>query len=113
MWIPNDREGTVSKVDITTGAEVARYASVTHDSANGRVIDHVGRAYPAWNADTNGNMVADNRPQYIAVDYAGDAWVANVTNDQVGRQSTLTKIIGDSAWCPDVNGNEVLIRPSL
>jgi hypothetical protein len=108
VWIPNDREGTVSKVDITTGAEVARYASVTHDTAHGRVIDHVGRAYPVWNADTNGNMVADNRPQYVAVDYAGDAWVANVANDQVGTQSTLTKIIGDSARCPDLNGNLVV-----
>lgn len=108
LWVPNDREGTISKIDIATGAEVARYATVTHDVANGRVVNHVLRAYPAWNADINLNSAADNRPQSSAVDFAGDAWVANAVNDMNGVQTSLTKIYGDSSRCPDLNGNQTV-----
>ncbi|HET9482756.1 MAG TPA: hypothetical protein VFO79_02265 [Xanthomonadales bacterium] len=106
LWIPNDREGTVSKIDVATGAELARYATVTH--APGRVVDHVGRGFPAWNADLNGNAQADNRPQYAAIDYAGDVWVANVAHDFNGLQSTVTKIRGNAATCPDLDGNQLV-----
>ena len=106
LWVPNDRQGTVSKIDVLTGAEVARYASVTHDAA--RVVNHVARGYPAWNADANANSYADNRPQYTAIDFRGDAWVANVAHDAAGLQSTLTKIHGNNAACPDLNGNGVV-----
>lgn len=103
LWIPNDREGTVSKIDPVSGAEIARYASVTHDAA--RLVDHVLRSFPAWNGDANSNTYADNRPQYTAVDFAGDAWVANVVHDVSGLQPTLTKIRGSASACPDLNGN--------
>ena len=39
LWIANDPEATVSKIDTRTGREIARYATVTHES----VVNHAGR----------------------------------------------------------------------
>jgi hypothetical protein len=106
LWIANDAEGTVSKIDTRTGAEVARYASVTRDPA--RLINHVGRSIPAWNADANGNAHADNRPSRTAVDFYGDVWVANRAHDLANLQPSITKIRNDPETCVDRNGNGVI-----
>lgn len=106
LWIANDREGTVSKLDTRTGAEIARYASVTLDAA--RTVNHVGRPISAWNTDANGNSYADNRPSRTAIDFYGDMWVANRAHDGGNNQPSVTKIINDTETCPDLNGNGMI-----
>ena len=102
LWIANDREGTVTKLDTKTGAEVARYASVTHVA----LVDAMSTGpVPAWNADTNGNGYADNRPSRTAVDFHANVWVANRAYDFGGLQPSATKIFNVEADCIDRNGN--------
>jgi streptogramin lyase len=108
LWIANDAEGTVSKIDTRTGYEVGRYASVTHDAAHSRVVDHTGgRPFPVWNAGGGGTGggYADNRPSRTAIDFAGDMWVANRAHDFGGLQPSITKILNDPLACPDVDGD--------
>ena len=105
LWVANDAEGTVSKVDTRSGREVARYASVTH----GAVVDHTGgRSFPGWNTDENRNGSADNRPSRTAVDFHGNVWVGNRAHDFSGLQPTATKIANHIGDCKDRNGSGVI-----
>ncbi len=101
LWIANDHEGTVTKLDTRTGREVARYASVTH----ARVVNHTGNNFPAWNAGTAGGGYASNRPSRTAVDFYGDVWVTNRAPD---AQPTITKILNAPADCMDHDGNGMI-----
>jgi streptogramin lyase len=101
LWVANDKEGTVSKLDTVTGKEVARYASVTHGNlivAPGAGANNV----PAWNADADANAYADNRPSRTAVDFYGNVWVANRA---FGYQPSTTKIMNNPVDCVDRNMN--------
>jgi len=94
VWVANDVEGTVSKLDPRTGRETARYASVSH----ARVLDHAsGRPFAAWSPTAQAH-----RPSRIAVDFYGDVWVANRAHL---TQPTITKILDDESDCIDANGN--------
>lgn len=93
LWVTNSNEGTVSKLDAPTGAEVARYASVTRRSD--ALVNHVGRPIPAWGAANN--------PQNVAVDFYGNAWVTNLAPS---AQPSATKIVNDEPLCFDRNGNQ-------
>jgi hypothetical protein len=98
LWIANDREGTVSKIDTRTGREVGRYASVTHVT----VVDEAnGATFSNWNTDANGNGYADNRPSRTAVDFKSDVWVANRAHDGGNNQPTATKIYNVLDDCVD------------
>ncbi len=113
LWIANDAEGTVTKIDTRNGAEVGRYASVTRDTVNGRLINHVARPIAAWNEGGGGgggvgNNHADNRPSRTAIDFFGDMWVANRAHDGGNSQPSLTKIMNDTTLCPDLNGNGLI-----
>ncbi|QQR90066.1 MAG: hypothetical protein IPJ88_18290 [Myxococcales bacterium] len=68
LWIGNTNENTVSHIDLISNTETARYPS------------------------------AGNEPTRIAVDYVGDAWVANRA---MQGQSTLTKYAGVIDRCID------------
>ncbi len=72
VWIANSGEGTISKIDAATATEVARYQS------------------------------GGSEPSRVAVDYRGDAWVANREFEGV---STLVKIAGDPSRCVDATGD--------
>ncbi len=101
IWVANDPEGTVSKIDTRTGYEVARYASVSHEA--GVLIDSTIAGMgtvPAWNAGASGN-----RPSRTAVDYMYDVWVANRAPN---AQASITKIINLADECEDRNGNGVI-----
>jgi hypothetical protein len=98
LWVANDKQGTVSKIDTRTGKEVARYATVSRRSDV--LINHAGGTVPAWNQTSGGFAV--NRPSRTAVDYRGDVWVANRAN---GYQPSITKIINAKLECEDRNGN--------
>lgn len=102
LWIANDYEGTVSKIDTRTGQEVARYASVTHES----IVDHTGgSAFRTWNQSACGGAHADNRPSRTAIDLHGNVWVANRAHDCGGLQQTATKILNAEVDCVDRNAN--------
>jgi streptogramin lyase len=90
LWVPNGDEGTVSKLDAATGEEVARYASITHAS----LINHTGRTIPPWGAA--------HRPERVALDFHGDAWVSNTAS---GIQPSATKFWNHEPNCVDRNGN--------
>lgn len=94
LWSANTEEGTVSKVDTKTGAEVARYPSVLPPPV-------VGDWYP-WDNDCPANWSAANCPSRTAVDQALNAYVANRA---FSGQGTLSKIVGDISKCSDRNGD--------
>jgi streptogramin lyase len=72
VWVANSGEGTISKIDATSATEVARYRT------------------------------GGSEPSRVAVDYRGDAWVANREFEGV---PTLTKIAGDPSRCVDAAGD--------
>ncbi len=90
-WIANDPEGTVSKIDLETGVEVARYrvGLCTVDAS------HI-------------------HPSRTAVDGFGDAYVANRTNSVSGipvgddMHGSVTKIASSLLDCFDRNDNGVI-----
>ncbi|MDI7267776.1 MAG: hypothetical protein QME96_07270 [Myxococcota bacterium] len=84
-WIANDPEGTVTKLDLVTGREVARY--------------HVG---------LRGDRC--DSPSRTAVDGLGNAYVASRAHVGCpGRsQGSVTKMAGDARYCVDRNGNTVI-----
>ena len=106
LWIANDRQGTVSKLDTRSGKEVARYATVSHEV----LVNLSGGVVPAWDANTvapaDGN--ADNRPSRTAVDFRADVWVANRAHDGAGIQPSVTKIMNAVEECTDRNGNTII-----
>lgn len=71
VWIANSEEGTVSRIDAASATETARYRS------------------------------GGSEPSRVAVDYNGDAWVANREFDE---QPTVTRIAGDPSRCVDGDG---------
>ena len=96
LWIANDPEGTVTKIDTRTGCEVARYATVSHEA--GVLINSTGGVagtVPAWNA------ASANRPSRTAVDFRKDVWVANRAPS---AQASITKIMNVIEDCEDRNG---------
>ncbi len=72
LWAANTGDDTLSKIDAASAREVARYR-------------------------TGGDS-----PSRVAVDYAGDVWVANRAFD---AQGSVTKIAGERARCVDRDGD--------
>lgn len=99
LWIANTGENTVSKIDIDTGREVARYASVRGSGALGIP----GVPTPGGYDGDAGNC--GNCPSRTAVDFKGDAFVANRA---FGEQGTVTKFANSSEECVDHNGNGII-----
>lgn len=83
-WIANADEGTVSKLDLVTGQEAARYrvglTGTLVDSPSRTAVDGVGNAYAASRAHVSGEM----------------------------SQGSVTKMAGDGRYCVDRNGNTVI-----
>ena len=73
LWIANSAEGTISKIDTRSATEVGRYAT------------------------------GGQEPSRVAVDYFGDAWVAN---REFGSVSSVTKIAGELERCVDRDGSD-------
>ena len=68
VWVANSAEGTVSRIDAAAAGETGRYQS------------------------------GGSEPSRVAVDWLGDAWVANRAFEDV---PTLRKIAGDPSRCVD------------
>ena len=95
VWIASMDDGTVSRLDPTTGREIARYATARPDFVNG--------ARP-WNESCNWSN-RGNCPSRTAVDQNFDAYVANRA---FGNQGTLTKIAARLTDCRDRNGDGII-----
>ena len=95
LWIANTGENTVSKIDVDTGDEVARYASV-RDSAAVGVVPVPARGFGGDQSNCG------NCPSRTAIDFNGDAFVANRAFNE---QGSLTKFANAIADCVDRNGN--------
>ena len=100
LWIANTGENTVSKIDVDTGKEVARYASVRDATALGLVPVPMG-GLDGTGASTN----CFNCPSRTAIDFHGDAFVANRA---FTRQGSVTKFANDPADCVDRNGDGII-----
>jgi streptogramin lyase len=99
VWVANSAEGTVSKLDPATGREVARYPSaVTHPSNGAR----------PWSERCNGTDQG-NCPSRTAIDFYGNAWVANRA---FGTQGTVTKIAGKLENCDQTGGADGVFKTS-
>ncbi len=98
VWVANTGENTVSKLDVDTGREVARYAAVRDSGALG--LPGVPLGGFNGNAGNCGNC-----PSRTAIDFHGDAFVANRA---FGSQGTITKYANDDVDCIDRNGNGVI-----
>jgi len=97
LWIANTGENTVSKIDVETGLETARYASVVATgSVPGGPIP-----YPSTDPYTD----CRHCPSRTAIDFNGDAFVANRA---FTLQGSVTKYANDEVNCPDLNGNGVV-----
>lgn len=99
LWVANTGENTVSKIDVDTGKEVARYASVTNSGGLGLP------AVPSPGAYDGDENSCGNCPSRTAIDFKGDAFVANRA---FGLQGTVTKFANASEDCNDNNGNGVI-----
>ncbi len=91
-WIANTRYGTLTKLNLSTGAQIAEYDSVLVDGTN-------GAQPPGTECDDES---AGNCPSRTAVDLRGNVYVANRA---FGNQGTVTKIAGREEDCIDRNGN--------
>ena len=103
IYVANHRYGTLSKVDTTTGREVARYPVCVNNLGNTNLCA-VGNYY----SDPNQYCDWSRRghcPSRTAVDLNGDVWVANRA---FGGQSSVTKIAGSLDRCTDRDGDGVI-----
>lgn len=89
LWIANAAEDTVSKIDTTTGTEVARYRTWFGPSGQAGFAPHAN------------NFLAGAAPSRTAVDIDGNAYVLNRHFD--GRRPLLLKILNNGGV--DRNGN--------
>jgi hypothetical protein len=92
MWIANAGEDTVSKIDTTTGRELARYRTWFGPSGQPGYFGHIGGA---WSGAA---------PSRTAVDRDGNVYVANRHFD--GRPADVIKILATGGI--DRNGNGVI-----
>lgn len=98
LWVANTGENTVSKLDIDTGKEVARYAAVRDSDSHGVPGVPIG----GYDGDETN---CGNCPSRTAIDFKGDAFVANRA---FGRQGTVTKFANAFDDCLDHNNNGVI-----
>ena len=103
IWIANEPEGTVLKIDTRTGRQVGRYASVSHQVLVDTTGDR-GRVIEPWNQGRR------NSPSRTAIDFNFDAWVANrgYEGSTADFQPSVTKIRNDVADCVDRNRNHAI-----
>jgi streptogramin lyase len=95
-WIANSEEGSITKLDLRTGAQAAEYHSVLDlPTNNPRPPDEICRT-----SSRGGNC-----PSRTAVDLRGAVYVANRA---FFAQPTVTKIAGLEEDCLDRNGNGVI-----
>jgi len=97
MWLADTASGMVSKFDLSTGRELARYRTTLNISCN------EGETPESNNCTGSGVSTRENtNPSRTAIDIAGNAWVANRGFEQI---SSVTKIAADESDCIDRNGN--------
>jgi hypothetical protein len=83
-WVANADEGTVSKLRLSDGVEMARY--------------RVG----LWGT-------GDDQPSRTAVDSLGNAYVASRAHvSTTNNQPSVTKMAGDERYCVDRNGDTTI-----
>ncbi len=76
VWVANSAEGTASRIDAERAIETARYLT--------------------------GEPTLAQEPSRVAVDWNGDAWIANRAFDGI---SSVVKIAGTTERCIDRNGD--------
>jgi DNA-binding beta-propeller fold protein YncE len=101
LWVANTGENTVSKIDIDTGREVARYASVRDSDALGVPAVPSPGGFDGDHQQSN----CGNCPSRTAIDFKGDAFVANRA---FNTQGTVTKFANSTLDCVDRSGNGVI-----
>jgi len=93
MWLPDITAGTVSKFDVNSGKELARYYSVSHISCKEGERPDRDRGCTGQSGATVGPGYAPGR---VSVDIEGNVWVAN-------SGGLVTKIAATLNHCVDRN----------
>ena len=107
-WIANDTAGTVSKLDMTSGKEVARYCQAIKTGVTSFVggKDPTGASYDTRSEPTVcAGCGGCNNGSRTAVDVNGNMLIANRAYSDSGYVGTYSKIAGNPAACVDVNGD--------
>lgn len=81
VWVANSAEGTASRIDAASAIETARYAT----------------------GDRDGAVALE--PSRVAVDWHGDAWIANRAFEGI---SSVVRIAGTAERCVDRDGDGVV-----
>ncbi|MCL2626540.1 MAG: hypothetical protein FWD46_06980 [Cystobacterineae bacterium] len=101
MWLTDSANDMVSKIDMRTGRELARYRSVSARECK------AGQS--AAECEVSRPVISGNYyPSSTATDHEGNLWVANRgggANDTSYRPGMVTKIAADESFCIDRNGN--------
>ncbi len=92
-WIANTLDGSVTKIDLSTGGQVGEFDSTLQGPGNG--AQPIGER--CFNDPGHGNC-----PSRTAVDAGGNVYIANRAFE---NQGTLTKIANEEDACVDRNGN--------
>ena len=101
LWIANSGESTVSKIDVETGKEVARYAAALPIAG----LPEGPIPYPAANPYEYVDCL--HCPSRTAIDFNGDAFVANRALG-TGAQGSVTKYANEGDNCLDLNNNGMI-----
>jgi len=96
MWLADDSGSMVSKFNVETGKEEARYRSLINIQCKEDQTPDDNNCTPF---EIRGTYHAPSR---TAIDADGNAWVGN---RGFGGLNSVTKIAGDKSFCVDRNGN--------
>ncbi|MFY0521916.1 kelch repeat-containing protein [Archangium gephyra] len=98
IWVANYVDGTVTKINTDTRAQVAKYHSVLKQNWDSSVPNDVG------DPNSPGNC---NSPSRTTVDGDDNAFVANrgLCPDNSLTRASVTKIAGSLGYCVDRNKN--------
>jgi len=96
MWLPDHTGGTVSKLDVNSGKELARYRSVSPISCQEGERPDEDRGCTGSSGATAGTLYSPGR---ASVDIEGNVWIANTSGGFV------TKIAATLEHCVDRNGD--------
>ena len=106
MWLPDHAAGTISKFDVNSGKELARYYSISpRYCLEGERPDR-GRGCTGPTGRTADGIL--NWPNRISIDAEGNVWVLNGGQLSVYDDGFVTKIAGTLEHCVDRNGDGVI-----
>jgi len=112
MWLPDRTNGMVSKFDMETAREVARYRSFFPFSCKEGELPELNNCSVELSVEPSLNIYGErvyNQPLQTAIDADGNLWVMNAgRRNPVEVKPSVTKIAGDERFCVKRKGGAKL-----